>query len=121
MPAYRMRPMYVLSSSGGRLHRGLRQSYFSVSQSKHKPTKFMCKQRGALLTVLYQCLAAAGGACPITRKVLGCVWSRRFRLGVQIMHAASACQYLDHHVCICVLIDGHDIACCPQARVQGRC
>ncbi len=79
MPAYRMRPMYVLSSSGGRLHHGLRQSYFSVSQSKHKPTKFACKQRGALLTVLYQCLAAAGGACPITRKVLGCVWSRRFR------------------------------------------
>ena len=39
-------------------------------QGKHKATKFTCKQRAALLTVLYQCVAAAGGSCPISRKVL---------------------------------------------------
>jgi hypothetical protein len=41
-------------------------------QGKHKATKFTCKQRAALLTVLYQSIAAAGGGCPISRKVLGC-------------------------------------------------
>jgi hypothetical protein len=40
-------------------------------QGKHKATKFTCKQRTALLTVLYQSIAAAEGNCPITRKVLG--------------------------------------------------
>ena len=46
------------------------QRYLAL-QAKHKTTKFTCKQRTALLSVLYQCVAAAGEACPISRKVLG--------------------------------------------------
>lgn len=39
------------------------------AQSKFKPVKFTCRQRGAVLTALYQAIAAARG-CPISRKVL---------------------------------------------------
>ena len=46
-------------------------------QSKYKTTRFSCKQRGALLSILYQCmaLAADSGQCGIATKVLGCASS----------------------------------------------
>ena len=51
----------------------LRESVNSVPgprvQSKYKPVRFTCKQRGAVLTSLYQAIAAARGS-PVARKLL---------------------------------------------------
>ena len=43
-------------------------------QSKYKAVRFSCKQRGPLLSALYQCmaLAAADNLCPVAAKILGC-------------------------------------------------
>jgi hypothetical protein len=43
------------------------------AQSKYKGVKFSCKQRGPLLSALYQCmaLAAADNLCPVAPKLLG--------------------------------------------------
>lgn len=43
--------------------------FWPGAQSKFKPVKFTCRQRGAVLTALYQAIGAARG-CPISRKVL---------------------------------------------------
>lgn len=44
-----------------------------MRQGKYKPTRFSCKQRAALLSVLYQCmaLAAEAGLCGVATKILG--------------------------------------------------
>lgn len=69
----------------------------AVPQSKHKPTKFMCKQRATLLTVLHQCIAAAGSACPISRKILGYVET--------VLHGSHHLYvYSKLHVAVCSLM-----------------
>ena len=44
-------------------------------QGKFKAQKFACKQRGALLTLLYQCvyLARETQKLPVAPKLLGCL------------------------------------------------
>eukprot|EP00884_Botryococcus_braunii_P020260 jgi/Botrbrau1/6918/Bobra.67_3s0035.1 len=56
----------------------LEEQDFTISarqdkKSKYKSNKFSSRQRGPLLSVLYQCmtLAARAGQCPIAAKVLG--------------------------------------------------